>query len=156
MKRQAVLIPADRAARNKFAGLLRHYAAGLISNDALEEGMTASDDPALHEIFANGVWFLYDDLREYKRVGRDRLEANQRAFVARTLLFLKTNQPYRWPPTTGLRFLPHRIMAVATFGWLGRVWLRRHWRAGEASVWPFFGAEEFAAAKQSPVYLSGS
>ena len=152
----AVVIQVDRAARDQIAGLLRHYAAGLISNDVLEDGLPASDDPALHEIFANGVWFLYDDLREYKRVGRDRLEADHRAFVARTLLFLKSDQPYRWPPTTGFRFLPHRIMSIATLGWLGRVWLWRHWRAGEASVWPFFSAEEQAAAKQSPVYLSGS
>lgn len=152
----AVVIQADRVARDKFAELLRHYAAGLISNDVLEAGMPAADDPALHEIFANGVWFLYDDLREYKKVGRDRLEADHRAFVARTLLFLKTDLPYRWPPTTGFRFLPHRIMAIATFGWLGRVWLRRHWRTGEASAWPFFNAEELAVARQSPVCLSGS
>lgn len=112
-------IKVDRTARDKLAEQLRHYATGSISNYTLDDKVPESPDPAVDEIFAQGVWPLYDDLHEYKRVGPDRLNPEQRKHLAQVILFLKSDLPYRWPPTLGLRFLPIRFFSLVTFGWFG-------------------------------------
>jgi hypothetical protein len=82
----------NRAARDQVAELIRHLAAGQISNDEFEDRMPGSrDDPAVGAVFWNGAWLLYDDLREYKLVGKYRLPEEVRGEVSRWVLFLKSD-----------------------------------------------------------------
>ncbi|MGI9013392.1 MAG: hypothetical protein ACR2GY_03990 [Phycisphaerales bacterium] len=55
------------------------------------------DDPALGELAVFG-WLHYSDLREYRLRGRDALSPEERKTIARTVLFLKTDDEYQHDP----------------------------------------------------------
>ena len=50
----------DRASRDVLAEITRHLVAGRITNDELESRRPESSDPAVSEIYWNGVWGLYE------------------------------------------------------------------------------------------------
>jgi len=135
----------DRSARNKLAELLRSLAAGLISNDEFEDTIPESKDKAINEVFFNGGWMLYSDMKEYKLQGKDALEAVVKNEVARWVLFLKSNYEYSWPSVPFLQ----RVLHAVTFGLLGTSWAS----SGDINVWPFLKAEHFAKAKEEHGYL---
>lgn len=143
----------DSAARTRLAELARQLAVGHISNDQLEDALPRSAEKALHDIWFNGLWPLYDDFREHKLVGKHKLTPEGREWVARIVLFLRSGMPYRWPRSTGFLSLPIDLISLITLGWFGRFWRRR--TGGEEAVWPFFSHDEYAQAKKSPVYFDG-
>ncbi|HEV2852179.1 MAG TPA: hypothetical protein VHC97_05175 [Thermoanaerobaculia bacterium] len=72
-------LTVDRAARTAMAEALRHLAAGQISNDEFVERLeSAGRDVAVTEIHRNGAWYLYDDTREHRLTGRQRLGGEAR------------------------------------------------------------------------------
>ena len=143
----------DSIARIKLAELARQLAVGHISNDQLEDALPRSAEKALHDVWYDGLWPLYDDFYEHKLVGKHKLTAEGREWVARIVLFLRSGMPYRWPSSTGFSSLPVGLISLITLGWFGRFWRRR--TGGEEAVWPFFSYEEYEQAKKSPVYFSG-
>ncbi len=87
----------NRQVRSQLALGLRRLASGRITNDEYEDLCCDADartnDPALSELFTYG-WLHYDDLRRHKLRGRDALSREQRAAMARVVLFLTTDQEY--------------------------------------------------------------
>ena len=58
----------DSAARKDYAALLRHFAAGLITNREFEMRSPSWREIGLHEL-DSAVWPLYDDFSEHKLEG---------------------------------------------------------------------------------------
>jgi len=145
----------DRIARDRFAELLRHYAAGLISNDSFEDNLPLkSKDRAVNTIFWNGAWMLYDDTHEYKLSGEYRLSKRAKREVARWILFLKSDLEYEWPPIRGIYGFPYYLLIILTFG-LILPFVKRYLRkAGDEEVWPFLRRTDYDSALANPPYLN--
>lgn len=144
----------DHLARKRMAELSRQLAIGHITNDEFEDSLLRSKEVGLHEVFFRGLWPLYDDFHKHKLRGKCALSEEGRAWVARIILFLKSNQPYRWPRVTGFSGLPIMTLSLLTLGWFGRMWLRRLANNGDESVWPFFSRRDYEEALKNPLYLT--
>ncbi len=77
---------------------LRRLASGPITNDEFDDVAFAefshrTDDPALAELSIYG-WLHYSDLSTYRLRGRHAIAPEERTSIARTVLFLKSNQEY--------------------------------------------------------------
>ena len=139
------------AARVRLSELLRHLVAGQITNDEFEDrGPGDSGDPAIREV-RYAAWFLYDDLREYRLAGQDKLPDDVRSDVARWVLFLHSDLEYEYPLHGPLASLAFVVANLLTLGMLGRLW-RRQFR-DKQDLWPFFRREDLAAAISRPVLL---
>ena len=79
----------DRNSRNRLAELLRSLASGQITNDEFETSIQESKDKAIVEVFSNGGWTLYSDMKEYKLNGKNALETVVKKEVAKWVLFFK-------------------------------------------------------------------
>lgn len=145
----------DHVARKQLATLARRLAAGSITNEQFEESLPGSRDAALHDIYFNALWPLYDDFEEHKLVGRWALTREQRTCVARIVLFLQSGLPYRYPRITGIAQLPVILLSLASLGRFGRYWRRHQWRDADISLWPFHSRGEYEAALQRPAFLNG-
>lgn len=145
----------DRDSRRKLAELLRHFAAGLITNDEFEDRRpSGSKDLAVRQILHEGAWFLYDDLHEHRLTGRYRLNTKNRESIARWILFLETDLPYEWPIVPiGIRLalLPLNLI---TLGLFGRVVQRFASRCGPPDLWPFRRHSDYQNTLQNPPYLN--
>jgi hypothetical protein len=146
----------ERTSRRAVGELLRHLAAGQITNDQFEDRLPrGSSDAAVAQI-RHQAWFLYSDLREYRFVGRDRLSDEHRREVARWILFLQSDLEYQWPrmsaPVSALLFVAN----LCTLGWVGRDVVRRFKRHGDFDVWPFIRRSECEATLGEPKYLAGA
>lgn len=139
----------DRNARNTLAELLRSLASGSISNDEFEKAIPKTEDKAINEIFFKGGWFLYSDLKEYKLKGKDALATLVKKDVARWVLFLKSNNEYRWPDVP----FRQRVLHAITFGMLGLSYKKSWSASGDVDIWPFLKAEDLAKAKEEQGYL---
>jgi hypothetical protein len=141
--------PIDRASRNQAAELIRHFSAGLVTNDEFEDRYPAkSNDIAIREI-SHAVWHYYSDIRKYKLVGDDRLTPQSRDEFARMILFLKSDLPYEWPHQglqVSLFLLPVNLLTLGCIGWLRRKWFASH---GDIAVWPFIRNDDFASANNN-------
>ena len=125
----------DRAARDELARLLGELASGAISNDAFEDHLPASEDPAIAAL-ADEAWHFYDDLREHTLTGDWSLSAADRQLVARMRRFLATDHAYyRSRPL--LLDLAGFLLGPISFGILPRAIER--WRLGRTGIeaWPF-------------------
>jgi hypothetical protein len=145
----------DFASRHKAAEIYRHFAAGLLTNDQMEDSLPKSFERGLHDIFFCGIWPLYDDLHEHKLTGRYRLTPEGRDHVARIILFLHSSLPYRWPVSTGWRGLVDMLVALLTLGLYRRARISLLASGGDQSVWPFFARSDYEAALKRPPFLSG-
>ena len=147
----------DKPARTRHAKLLRNLVNGRITNDEYEDSIPTSEDPAVYEVFADGGWLLYSDMKEYKLIGKQALNKEQRKFAAKCILFLRSEIPYRWAPMTGRPFFEN-IANRITFGlaYSQSVKKRRDVNdAGDTDVWPFYCKEDLDTALQKPTYLHG-
>lgn len=139
----------DPTARSEFARALRRLAAGRVSNRQFEAGLPRSHDAAVHEIWALGIWPLYDDLVEHHMTGRWRLTQPQRRATARIVLFLQSGLPYRYPRERGWHAIPALLLSLITAGWYGRWRHERRWRGADVAVWPFFSKHDLESAAAS-------
>jgi hypothetical protein len=146
----------DKKARKQLALLVRRLAAGSITNDQFEDQLPVSDESALHDIYFYGVWPLYDDFVEHKLKSQWSLSLEGKDWVGRIVLFLRSENPYRYPKLMGFSQLPVMLLSIITLGWFGRFWLRYKWRDGDQSVWPFFSQSEYEEALKHPVFLNGN
>ena len=82
----------DCVARRILAEAVRALASGQITNDTFEDRLpVGSHDPAVHEVFQNGAWYLYGDVDEHRLAGPDKLTRAAKSEVARWILFLETD-----------------------------------------------------------------
>lgn len=144
----------DQEGRRRLAELSRHLAAGLITNDEFVDAVPSSSERGLHDVHVYGIWPLYDDIVTHRLTGKWALTPEGRAWVARIILFLRSDSPYLYPIATGVRAIPVMLLSLVTLGWFGRFWLRRQRRQGDESVWPFFSKDEYEQALRNPVYLN--
>jgi hypothetical protein len=146
----------DKEARDILAENFRHLIAGQITNDQFEDRLRKSRDAGVNEVFFCGAWPLYDDLHEHKLTGRWAIKKEDWPIAARYILFLKTDLEYEWPTKTGMKELPWTILALVTFGLVGK--LRNRCRfarsGGDSDVWPFFRTADLEAAKRQHPYLT--
>lgn len=135
----------DFPARRAVATLLRHFASGRMTNDEFESRWPRSDDAAVRVIGA-AAWHLYDDIREYRLTGPDRLSFQARRAVARCVLFLHGDLPYEWPEASRAEKLAYAIAGLLTLGVATRFWKSRLDLADDADVWPFFRRTDYRRA----------
>ncbi len=141
----------DRESRNKFCELIRSLTAGLITNDEFEDRLSLIDfeDKAIWGVFHYGAWSLYSDLKEYKLEGNEALRPEERAYVTKLVLFLKSDYEYEWPDATRKKSVLYRF----TFGMFGEIapdpWLN----VGEEKYWPFLNKKQYEHAKSNYGYL---
>ena len=147
----------DRDARDRFAELLRHLVAGQITNDDFADRLPlSSGDSAVNQIFWNGAWMLYDDLREYRLAGRYRLPREARREVARWILFLKSDLTYEWPRLLGCFRFPWYLLNFLSLGLLGLFVRRRLLSSVNLDVWPFYRESDYEAALARPPYFASA
>ena len=145
---------SDRQSRDRYAELLRHFAAGRLTNDEYEDACSAclsSPDLALRELWWE-MWHAYDDLHEHRLTGKYELLREGRTTVARMVLFLHSDLPYEWPVPSRLLGL---LLNVLTLGLWGRI-CRSSGNGGDRDVWPFFRADDLARAGAHPRLLGGA
>ena len=145
----------DMHSRARSAELLRHLAAGLITNDHYEDRQPSSSDPAIYQIFYHVGWPLYSDLYEHRLVGKEALTQEVKHGVARVILFLRSGLRYEWPPLTGVKELGWGVLSLLTLGWIGRRRYAAWKRLGDHDVWPFLRRADFEQARRTHVYLVG-
>jgi hypothetical protein len=147
----------DREARRNVAELLRHFVAGLITNDEfVNRCPRRCQDLAVRQILTEGAWFLYDDLHEHRLTGKWKLSAQQRSHVARWILFLEGDLPYEWPVVPVVIRLALLPANLVTFGLVGRLVQRYASRVGPVDVWPFRRRSDYESVLQQPPYLTGA
>ena len=152
----------DRARRYKYAELLRHFAAGLITNDdyvdhyynivaVTRPGHVQFADDGLRAVFSE-AWFLYSDVRTHKVAGKRALSPKTRREVARWILFLYSECEYQWPtiPKFG------GLWNVLTLGHWGRNFERQCRRVGDYDYWPFRYRHQYEEALRTPRLLAGA
>jgi hypothetical protein len=151
----------DVQARYKLAEASRWLVSGLITNyqydDRVlyEDGVLASSDPAVREIYNKGFWLMYDDLRQYRLKGRYRPSQQTREAAARCVLFLKSGLPYGWPVLSRFASFGLTVLTLVTLGLAGLAYSAWAKRGRDIAYWPFTSLAQYNEALQSPMYLSG-
>jgi hypothetical protein len=146
----------DRDARSCLAEAARALLAGRITNDAFEERVPFSADPAVFETFLMAFWQLYIDCHPHRLVGSRSVPRQARRELARVILFLKSDQPYAWPVPSAARRLRMLLANLLSLGFANRAFRARFATAGDIRVWPFVDVAAFDAARERPPYLAGA
>ena len=144
----------DRESRDKAAEVLRRFISGQITNFDFEAKMPLSEDEVILAV-EDSMWCFYDDFRKHKMKGEWKLPKETVEIMSRWIIFLHTNNEYKWPNFSfaGIRPLEH--------GWLSKlsgkpIKEQAFMQTGAYSVWPFFDMESYNNALQNPRLLSGS
>ncbi len=175
----------DIERRKKLAFHLRQFSVGLTSNDDFEVSMMEDitdgslpeqfhrysdpliDDPVILPIVEHS-WCLYDDTKNHKLKGRYQLNQEALKTIARWILFLRSDQEYKWPYLDPLspvmRFSLTDI--IKTILSLGQHYRNKridkevefiNWKAlGNYDYWPFFSEEEYSRQLQQPPFLAAA
>ena len=145
----------DRKARDKFAELLRHFIAGQITNEAFEDQIPYSpEDPAIFEIWYFAVWPLYDDFEEHTLTGKYRVPDEYRRETAKWVLFLKTDQEYRWPRRTGLKNSLMFLLWLVSFGRAGYRAKKLFEAAGDIEGVAIYFSKGYGDSTEKPALFS--
>jgi hypothetical protein len=154
----------DRIARDKFAELLRHFAAGRLTNDEYEDAafqiLEAADaKDRLPGVMFSRVWHLYDDLRVHRLRDEHALADEGRRAVARWVVFLHSDLEYEWPVRSFIS-LSSCLLRLCTLGLAGVILTpineRRLRRTGSWDLWPFFREADYESARARPRLLNGA
>lgn len=157
-KRQVVIM-IDRRNRDHMAQAIRSLASGLVTNDAFDDERVPrpfGEDLAIREIYWSGVWPLYGDMQCYRLRGKDALSDEQRRWLARCVMFLKTDLPYEWPTLSRRDAVALFFKNLVSLGKARKDYLDALSAAGDREVWPFLRMADFAAAKREPRYCVGN
>jgi hypothetical protein len=87
----------DRVSRDALAQALRHYVAGLITNDDLDDVITMRGPDRGVVAVSEMAWTLYDDMVEHRATGEHALDKEGRHEIVRWIAFLYSNEEYSWP-----------------------------------------------------------
>lgn len=170
--------------RKKLAIHLRHLSAGLLSNDDFEINVmdditngwlpeqyyrskeaTSGDKIILPMLEL--CWGLYDDTRNHKLTGRNKLDEKGLKVIRRCILFLHSDREYEWPyfETCNPLFkfsLAELILAILSLGQYYRdkrkeqhVAFEEFQKLGNFDIWPFFKQEDYEDQLKCPPFLIG-
>lgn len=144
----------DNEERKKAAEVVRRFISGRITNFDFEKNMPATKDLAVQAI-EDSLWLLYDDFEKHKLDAERTLPAATKSQMARWVMFLHTDEEYRWPTFRYPGLLPLKHGLVSR---LLKKPLREYefMSSGEYDVWPFISKAQFEHAKQKPVLLAAS
>ena len=119
------------------------------------EPIYRTDDKGVRAV-ENQFWFCYDDLREHKNIGKDKLNEEAENHIKRFILFLKSDNEYEWKDPKFSNTIK-RILNLITFG----IYPKNSKKAetekneiGDDQVWPFFRQTEFEKEINEPKYLN--
>lgn len=145
-----------RQSRDRLALALRRYVAGRLNNDELDFIKVDRSDRGAVAV-KQMAWGLYDDRKNHYAAGRYAIDRDSRRAVARWIVFLHSDQEYRWP-NYSLAQIFNWPLNLMTFGW----WERRKRRcrdefkqAGDWAAWPFITTVDLTASASKPRYLAG-
>ncbi|KAA9326008.1 hypothetical protein [Adhaeribacter soli] len=174
----------DKERRKKLALHLRHLSVGQTSNDDFEEAITEevsngwlpeqyyrakeakTDDPIIIPMLEL-CWGLYDDTRNHKLAGSDKLSDEALKVIARSILFLHSDQEYEWPyinlnSTLFSLTFEDFILSILTLGQHYRnkkeeqLQSYEEWKKlGDYDVWPFFSKAEYEGQLCKQPFLIG-
>ena len=154
-----MLPEAERLRRDRAIALLRALVAGKLTNDEFEDRFVANLDPRpRHEwddrtlwAIRTQIWKYWNDLKAPHRLeGPDALSPEVKKFIARWILFLQTDHSNEWRRTdiTLGSFFKSPARALR---WLsGGRWQPEAVEDLDVTIWPFYRAEDLAAAKLRP------
>lgn len=116
--------------------------------------MPVTADSAVRAV-GDTLWLVYDDFEKHKLDADRALPRSLKSQMARWVVFLHTDEEYRWPTFNypGLRPLKHGVVS-RLFNKPGREY--EFMSSGDYEVWPFFTKEQFERVKQRPVLLADS
>lgn len=175
---------ADRERRRKLAFHLRHLSVGLISNDDFESNLMDDvtngwlpeqyyrakeakfDDPIIQPMLEL-CWGLYDDTRNHKLKGSDKLSDESLAIIARCILFLHSDQEYKWPyfdtnnPLLKFSF-KEVVLSILTLGQYYRDKRKEQHQSyiefqklGNFDIWPFMTENDYQIQLTKQPFFSG-
>ena len=147
----------NRNHRNILAENLRHYLSGTITNFEFMERIKPiswTKDKGVRAI-ENQFWFCYDDLREHKNIGKNKLTDETENHIKRFILFLKSNNEYEWKDPKFPN--PFKwLLNLFTFG----IYIKKDneiemidVEIGNENVWPFFRETELKKEISEPKYM---
>ncbi len=137
----------DRISRNKLAETLRQYVSGRVTNDTLDNLDVNNQDLGVKAI-KGASWFLYDDLYEYKAVGKNRIENENRHEVSKWIVFLQSDEEYLWPQPS----IFEKLVSILTLG----LYKSNTSNDGDKEAWPFFKNENLESALANPKLFTGN
>jgi len=145
----------DRIARDQLSEEVRHFVAGLSDNFEFDDAVWSLRTKDIGVIrVREAMWHVYDDISRHKLKGKRGLSEKEREVVSRFVVFLKSDNEYRWPTRLSSNPFLRLLLGVTTLGF-GLRYLDKKWEAnGSPDVWPFLTVEEFNEAKRNPVYLA--
>ncbi|RNL51335.1 hypothetical protein [Pedobacter jejuensis] len=174
----------DRERRRKLAFHLRHLSVGVISNDDFESNLMddvtngwlpeqyyrakeAKFDDQIIQPMLELCWGLYDDTRNHKLKGSDKLSAESLKIITRCILFLHSDQEYNWPyfdtnnPLLKFSF-KEVVISILTLGQYYRAKRKEHSLAymefqklGNFDIWPFMIESEYQTELTNQPFLNG-
>jgi hypothetical protein len=171
----------DIERRKKLAFHLRQLAVGLTSNDDFEDAVaedvtdgwlpeqyyrskTAKYDDLIIIPMLELSWGLYSDARKHRLTGSDKLTPEALRVVARCILFLRSDQEYKWPyfdVKPNFALLDY-LFAIFTFGSHLKPKMKEQeefylqWqKLGDFDVWPFFSSADYDSQLRNQPYLNG-
>ena len=133
----------DRESRDRLAVALRHYVAGLITNDALDDIQVDWRDRGAVAV-KEMSWQLYSDNKQHFAKNEHRLAKDDRRQVIRWIAFLYTDQEYLWPEYSFMQVV-NWPMNVLTFGWWEK-WKKRRWE--DAGLSPRYDVDVDSLSKE--------
>jgi len=174
----------DISRRRKLAIHLRHLSVGLISNLDFESNLIddvtngwlpeqyyrskeAKFDDKIIQPMLELCWGLYDDTRNHKLNGRDKLSEEALRIIARCILFLQTDIEYKWPyfNTHSVLFefsLAEMILSILSLGQYYRDKKKEKKQAfkefkklGNFNLWPFLEQADYDEQLKHQPFLVG-
>jgi hypothetical protein len=145
-------------ARRQAAESIRHFLSGQITNEEFLVRYPHSKDPIIWAL-DDTLWGFYDDLKEHTLTGVFAVPRELKAAVTRSIMFLYSNDEYRWPriTTPGMRayYQPSFLSRVTGFSKFVEKRSAIFMGHGDYDVWPFLKREDFDRARKRPVLLAG-
>ena len=146
--------------RTILAQNLRHYLSGTLTNFEFMyriQPIYKTDDKGVRAI-ENAFWYCYNDLKEHKNTGKNKLCEESENQIKRSIVFLKSNNEYEWR-NSKFSLQINWIVNLITFGFYPQNTEKKETETenneiGDDQVWPFFRQVELENEINEPKYLN--
>ncbi|MES2695854.1 MAG: hypothetical protein V4773_20435 [Verrucomicrobiota bacterium] len=149
-----MISPAERLRRDRAIAILRAFLAGKLTNREfenrydknLESGPVREWEDRTLWALKSVVWSWYDDLSIHRLDGKRKPTPEQKQFIARSILFLRSSRTYEWKRYT---FFPFgTFVEWITLSWRIRRLAARPRERIDWEIWPFRRADDWESAKR--------